>query len=215
MCTGFPELGVMSLPQSFGQYLASDLREVTDRGIGHVMELFRQSFVVEGAVQAEAPPNRRSSAGGGSGGRCRARGRVRRALERSPPPRGMSDAPVEVRPAAPGDHDEIIGVASRALGWAADERDRAFFRWKHGDNPFGPSPAGSRRRRAGGRLPHLPAGGSSGGEHLRWSGPSTPPPTPTFRGGGCSGASPSIGRRPLRARVDAVFNTPNDRSRPG
>jgi GNAT superfamily N-acetyltransferase len=29
----------------------------------------------------------------------------------------------------------------RALGWQGDERDRAFFAWKHDDNPFGASPA--------------------------------------------------------------------------
>ena len=53
----FPSFEVISSAQSFGQYLASDLREVTDRGIGHVMELFRQSFVAEGAAQRSSHPS--------------------------------------------------------------------------------------------------------------------------------------------------------------
>jgi len=46
-----------------------------------------------------------------------------------------------IRPAVPGDRPAIIDVAVRALRWRGDERDRAFFTWKHDDNPFGPSPA--------------------------------------------------------------------------
>jgi GNAT superfamily N-acetyltransferase len=33
-----------------------------------------------------------------------------------------------------------VELAVRSLGWAGDERDLAFFGWKHDDNPFGPSP---------------------------------------------------------------------------
>lgn len=36
----FPSYEIISQPGSFGQYLASDLREVTDRGVGHVMACF-------------------------------------------------------------------------------------------------------------------------------------------------------------------------------
>ena len=52
----FPSFEVISSAQSFGQYLASDLREVTDRGIGHVMDLFRQTFVAEGAARPGPSP---------------------------------------------------------------------------------------------------------------------------------------------------------------
>jgi hypothetical protein len=46
-----------------------------------------------------------------------------------------------IRPADPDDRPGIIRLAVRALGWRGDERDEAFFAWKHDDNPFGPSPA--------------------------------------------------------------------------
>jgi len=46
-----------------------------------------------------------------------------------------------VRPATPEDRPEILGLAVRALRWRGDERDRAFFAWKHDHNPFGTSPA--------------------------------------------------------------------------
>jgi len=40
----FPSFEIISQPGSFGQYLASDLREVTDRGVGHVMSCFLDAF---------------------------------------------------------------------------------------------------------------------------------------------------------------------------
>ena len=48
---------------------------------------------------------------------------------------------VTIRPATPEDRSGMLRVAVRALGWRGDERDRAFFAWKHDDNPFGRSPA--------------------------------------------------------------------------
>ncbi|MEZ5243791.1 MAG: GNAT family N-acetyltransferase [Acidimicrobiales bacterium] len=42
-----------------------------------------------------------------------------------------------------GTNDDIpaaIAVAAAALGWRRDEPNEAFFRWKHLDNPAGPSP---------------------------------------------------------------------------
>ena len=53
----------------------------------------------------------------------------------------MSDPTVEVRRADVGDHDEVVGVDRRALGWAADGRDRALFDWKHGENPLARRPS--------------------------------------------------------------------------
>jgi GNAT superfamily N-acetyltransferase len=48
---------------------------------------------------------------------------------------------VQIRPATASDRPEAMQVARRALGWRSDERDRAFFAWKHDENPFGQSPA--------------------------------------------------------------------------
>ena len=45
-----------------------------------------------------------------------------------------------MRPVTAHDLDAIVALASRSLGWVGDERDRAFFRWKHFESPFGPSP---------------------------------------------------------------------------
>jgi GNAT superfamily N-acetyltransferase len=51
---------------------------------------------------------------------------------------GTSD--LDVRRATAGDADAVLEVASTALEWERDERDREFFAWKHDDNPFGASP---------------------------------------------------------------------------
>ena len=40
----FPSYEIISHPASFGQYLASDLREVTERGVSHVMDCFLTSY---------------------------------------------------------------------------------------------------------------------------------------------------------------------------
>lgn len=51
----FPSYEIISHAASFGQYLHSDLREVTERGVGHVMACFLAS-VVEPAGAAPAEP---------------------------------------------------------------------------------------------------------------------------------------------------------------
>jgi len=43
----FPSFEIISHAASFGQYLASDLREVTERGVSHVMGCFLSSFYPE------------------------------------------------------------------------------------------------------------------------------------------------------------------------
>ncbi|RMH80149.1 MAG: GNAT family N-acetyltransferase, partial [Actinomyces sp.] len=47
---------------------------------------------------------------------------------------------LEFRRAGPDDIPACIAVAARALGWDPGEPHAAFFRWKHLDNPAGPSP---------------------------------------------------------------------------
>jgi GNAT superfamily N-acetyltransferase len=47
----------------------------------------------------------------------------------------------EVRAAGADDRAAVIELAVRALGWTGDERDLAFFGWKHDANPFGASPS--------------------------------------------------------------------------
>ena len=40
----FPSFEIISQPASFGQYLAADLRDANERGVGHVMSCFLSSF---------------------------------------------------------------------------------------------------------------------------------------------------------------------------
>jgi GNAT superfamily N-acetyltransferase len=52
----------------------------------------------------------------------------------------VTAADLDLRPANAADLPAIIDLATRALGWLGDGSDRAFFRWKHEENPFGRSP---------------------------------------------------------------------------
>jgi GNAT superfamily N-acetyltransferase len=46
-----------------------------------------------------------------------------------------------VRRSTDDDEPAVLELLQTSLGWLADEHHAAFFRWKHRDNPFGPSPA--------------------------------------------------------------------------
>lgn len=125
---------------------------------------------------------------------------------------------VSVRPATDDDVAAIIDVAGRALGWDPADPNEAFFRWKHFDNPAGRSPMWVAE--SGGDL----AGFRS---MMRW----------TYRHGETrvravravdTATDPAHQRKGIfrlltEAAVaelvedgtDFVFNTPNDKSRPG
>jgi hypothetical protein len=47
---------------------------------------------------------------------------------------------IEVRRANESDLPIMLGLAEAALGWRSDDPNEAFFRWKHLENPAGPSP---------------------------------------------------------------------------
>lgn len=124
-----------------------------------------------------------------------------------------------MREAAPEDTEAILALAGRSLGWAVDERDRAFFEWKHRANPFGPSPSwvaeaggeviGFRTfmrwqfvDEAGGRISMVRAVDTA--------------TDPDHQGKGVFRRLTLTAVEALTtAGVDAVFNTPNDQSRPG
>ena len=123
-----------------------------------------------------------------------------------------------MRAAGESDREAIVALARSALGWEAGDRPAEFFSWKHDQNPFGPSPMwvaeddgdvvgfrtflrwefvdgdGVCASGAGGRHGHPPRPPGQG--HLH-------PP---------HAAAP---RRVEAEGVDFVFNTPNDKSRPG
>lgn len=48
--------------------------------------------------------------------------------------------PVLIRRAGPDDIPAVVSLCSSALGWRDGEPNEALFRWKHLENPFGPSP---------------------------------------------------------------------------
>lgn len=108
----------------------------------------------------------------------------------------------------------------RCLGWIGDERDRAFFRWKHHENPFGRSPgwvAETAGRIVGFRtfLRWRFVHGTSDAalDVVRAVDTAT---DPDFRGRGIFRDLTMTAIEELQAAgVDAVFNTPNDQSRPG
>lgn len=52
----------------------------------------------------------------------------------------MDRPPPELRRAQPQDLPAILDVATAALGWDPAHPNDAFFRWKHIENPAGPSP---------------------------------------------------------------------------
>ncbi|MET0902435.1 MAG: GNAT family N-acetyltransferase [Acidimicrobiales bacterium] len=51
-----------------------------------------------------------------------------------------SDTHLEVRRIEPGDHSAVLDLLSASLGWMPNEHFERFFRWKHEESPFGPSP---------------------------------------------------------------------------
>ena len=109
-------------------------------------------------------------------------------------------------------------VAMRALGWRGDERDHAFFTWKHLENPFGPSPAwvATERDQVVGFRTFLRWDFTRKGDRLRMVRAVDTASDPAHRGKG-------IFRRLTVGAVaeltsegyDGVFNTPNSQSRPG
>ena len=123
-----------------------------------------------------------------------------------------------IRPAGPDDRPAVLGLAVRALGWRGDERDRAFFAWKHDQNPFGPSPAwvASESGRVVGFRTFLRWEFIRSGEQLRMVRAVDTATDPDFQGRGVFrrltlGAVEQL----TAAGYDAVFNTPNHQSRPG
>lgn len=127
---------------------------------------------------------------------------------------------ITTRRSRPEDRDAVLALCRRALGWSTDDPDEAFFRWKHDENPWGPSPswvAESDDGRLVGLRVFLRWGFSTPtGETLRMVRAVDTATDPDFQGRGIftlltTGALPDL----RDDGVDAVFNTPNDKSRPG
>ena len=131
---------------------------------------------------------------------------------------GHEGSALEIRRTTRDDLDQIIGVVSRAMGEPGDQRDREFYAWKHFDNPFGESPSwaafdGDRMVafRTMMRWEFV-----RGSEQLRMVRAVDTATDPEYQGRGLFRRLTMRAVQELAAEgVDAVFNTPNDQSRPG
>lgn len=126
---------------------------------------------------------------------------------------------VEVSRAVATDLDEIVAVGARALGWPPQHPNRAVFEWKHAANPYGASAIWVAR--SNGLIVAYRA-------MMRWE-----LADPAGRVWRCvravdTATLPEFQRRGIfsrltlgavdeltKAGVDIVFNTPNEKSRPG
>lgn len=114
--------------------------------------------------------------------------------------------------------DAIVQLGQRSLAWAGDERDRAFVRWKHLENPFGTSPAWGAWERdrlvAFRTLLRWELG--QGDRSLRVVRAVDTATDPELQGRGLFRSLTTRAVDELTSGgVDAIFNTPNDQSRPG
>lgn len=125
-----------------------------------------------------------------------------------------------IRPATDEDFDAIIALGVKCLGWNGDERDRRFFRWKHHENPFGRSPSWVAEE--AGRLVGLRTflrwrfvHGVTG-ETLEMVRAVDTATDPEFQGRGIFRDLTMTAIEQLESDgIDAIFNTPNEKSRPG
>lgn len=125
-----------------------------------------------------------------------------------------------IRPSTDPDRSAIIELCRASLGWRDGDPNEAFFAWKHDDNAFGPSPSWVAQTRDG-QLVGLRV-------FLRWRFRRPDGTTfdavravdtathPDWQGKGIftrltTGALPDL----EADGVANVFNTPNDKSRPG
>ena len=132
----------------------------------------------------------------------------------------MAAADLALRVAGDRDRPAVLALCRASLGWAEGDPNESFFRWKHDENPFGASPmwvaetndgelAGVRAflrwrfRSATGKVLHA----------VRAVDTAT---HPDWQGKGIF-TRLTLGALPDLAEMgtDLIFNTPNDKSRPG
>jgi ribosomal protein S18 acetylase RimI-like enzyme len=133
----------------------------------------------------------------------------------------IADAPLTVREATDRDLPAVLELLQASLGWVPDDDYARFFAWKHHDSPFGRSPAWvAVDPSAGDRVVGFRT-------FMRWQfrhGLTTVDAVravdtathPDYQGRGIFSRLTRHALDDLRqAGVAFVFNTPNDRSRPG
>lgn len=126
--------------------------------------------------------------------------------------------PLTIRPYRPGDEDQVLTLLSRALGLGpTGARTADFFRWKHLDNPFGPSLmlVGERDGRIIGLRAFLRWRFVAGGRIVRAVRAVDTATDPDHQGQGVFSRLTREALAAVRDEADLVFNTPNRRSLPG
>lgn len=125
---------------------------------------------------------------------------------------------LEIRPGTPEDTEAILRLAALSLGEGDIPRERAFWRWKHHENPFGPSPvllAEADGMPVGLRV-FLRWEWSAGGRRFQAVRAVDTATHPDWRGRGIFSTLTRTLVDELEGEgVHFVFNTPNERSRPG
>jgi GNAT superfamily N-acetyltransferase len=126
---------------------------------------------------------------------------------------------LEIRRATPDDRPAIIDLGTRTLGWLGDAEERAFFAWKHEQNPFGPSPewvACDRHRVIGFRTFMRWEFVKDGRSTIRAVRAVDTATDPQYQGRGVFTRLTLAALDELRdEEIEFVFNTPNQRSLPG
>lgn len=129
------------------------------------------------------------------------------------------ESDLEIRVGGVADHGSVIALAGEALGWVPGEPNAELFRWKHLDNPFGASPlwlAFVGGELAGFRTFLRWEFGHADGEPRRAVRAVDTATRPAYQGHGIFTRLTRFAVEEERAAgTDFVFNTPNDRSRPG
>lgn len=126
---------------------------------------------------------------------------------------------ITIRQARVADRPAILDLCRIALGWRSEDPNEAFFRWKHEENAFGPSPtwvAEEAGRVVGVRCFmrwRFRVGGGEVWDAVRAVDTAT---HPDARGKGVF-RSLTLGALPelTESGTGFVFNTPNEQSRPG
>jgi GNAT superfamily N-acetyltransferase len=125
---------------------------------------------------------------------------------------------VEIRPATENDIPAIVGLLKMSLGEGLMPKSEAFWRWKHVDNPFGPSPV--LLAEVGGELVGVRA-------FMRWEWmykrrvyravrAVDTATHPDHQGKGIfTKLTLALVDQCRREGTDFIFNTPNEKSRPG
>jgi GNAT superfamily N-acetyltransferase len=131
----------------------------------------------------------------------------------------LTDRPIEVRVAERSDRRGVLELLSASLGFPFDEHFDSFFSWKHEHNPFGRSPgwvAVDDGEVVGFRTFLRWEHRTPGGEVLRTVRAVDTATRPSHQGRGIFRRLTLGALDDLRAQgVAFVFNTPNDKSRPG